>query len=212
MIGRTHRHGVHYPALAAVASVGVRLLDRVAGVHQRRGRAARIRPDEVVHQDEIRAGARERVAPPRARRHSRRRAARTVRPTIRSRSAIASTDGRCPGIRLAEQHVIRAELARDHGVVPRRKSADAGDAVGLQRWQRLLQRLDAGQMRAVGAGARDQFGVAVEQKRRARVLDRGRQRLDARDHGALIGRPQAAPARRRRRRRPAAPGRPVDQR
>ena len=46
---------------------------------------------------------------------------------------------------------------------------------------------DAGQMRAVGAGPRHQFGMAIDQQRRAPVLDRRRQRLDARDHRALVG-------------------------
>ena len=97
------------------------------------------------------------------------------------RSAIASADGRWPlGIGLAEQHVIRAGFARDHRVVPRGQSADAGDAVGLQRWQRLLHGLDAGQMRAVGAGARDQIDMAVEQQRRAASWIAGASALIAR--------------------------------
>ena len=71
--------------------------------------------------------------------------------------------------------------------MPRRKSADAGDAVGLQRRQGIFHRGDAGQMRAIGAGARHQLDMTIEQQRRAAVLDRRRQRLDARDHGALVG-------------------------
>ena len=43
------------------------------------------------------------------------------------------------------------------------------------------------QMRAIGAAAGDQFGVAIEQQRRAIVLNDRRQRLDTGDHGALIG-------------------------
>ena len=42
-------------------------------------------------------------------------------------------------------------------------------------------------MRAVGAGARHQFDMTVEQQRRPGILDRRRQRFHARDHGALIG-------------------------
>ena len=37
---------------------------------------------------------------------------------------------------------------------------------------------------------RDQFDMTVEQQRRAAVLDHRRERLDARDHGALVGRLQ----------------------
>ena len=42
-------------------------------------------------------------------------------------------------------------------------------------------------MRAIGARARHQFDMAVEQQRRAGVLDHGRQRLHTRNHGALVG-------------------------
>ncbi len=42
-------------------------------------------------------------------------------------------------------------------------------------------------MRAIGAAARHQFDMAIQQQRRAAVLNGGRQRLDARDHGALVG-------------------------
>ena len=45
-------------------------------------------------------------------------------------------------------------------------------------------------MRAVRARTRDDLRLAVEQQRRARVLDRGRQRLDARDHAARVRRLQ----------------------
>ena len=92
-----------------------------------------------------------------------------------------------PCVRFAEQHVIGACFARGHRIVPGRETADAGDAVGFQRGQRVLHRCDAGQMRAIGAGASDQFDMTIEQQRRAAVLDRRRQRLDTRDHGALVG-------------------------
>ena len=87
-------------------------------------------------------------------------------------------------IRLAEQHVVGAGFARAHRIVAGDQAADAGDAVGFQRRQRLLHGLDSGQMRAVGAGAGDQFGMAVDQQRRAAILNRRRQGLDARDHAA----------------------------
>jgi hypothetical protein len=71
--------------------------------------------------------------------------------------------------------------------VPRGETADAGDAVGFQRRQRVFHRCDAVEMRAIGAATRHQLNVTVEQQRRAAVLNGGRQRLDARDHGALVG-------------------------
>ncbi len=45
-------------------------------------------------------------------------------------------------------------------------------------------------MRAVGAGTADKFDVSIKQERRARVLDRRRESLDARDHPALIRQPE----------------------
>ena len=53
------------------------------------------------------------------------------------------------------------------------QAAGAGDAVGLERGERSGEGLDAGQMRAVGAGAGDDFGMAVEQKRDIAALDDG---------------------------------------
>ena len=50
----------------------------------------------------------------------------------------------------------------------RGKPADAGDAIGLQRRHRVFHRGDPVQMRAVGAGPRHQFDMAVEQQRRAK--------------------------------------------
>ena len=57
---------------------------------------------------------------------------------------------------------------------------------GLQGGPRGLERLDAGEMRAVGARAGDDVGMAVEQAGRARVLDHGRERLDDVDQAALV--------------------------
>ena len=42
-------------------------------------------------------------------------------------------------------------------------------------------------MRAVRAGARHQFDMALDQERCAGILDRRTKLLDARDHGALVG-------------------------
>ncbi len=90
-------------------------------------------------------------------------------------------------IRLAEQHVVGAGLASDHGVMACRQAANADDAVGFQWRHCLLQRLDTGEMCAVGAGPRDQIGMAIEQNRGAAVLDQRRENLDARHHCAGIG-------------------------
>ena len=43
-------------------------------------------------------------------------------------------------------------------------------------------------MRAIGAGARHDLGMSVEQQRGALVLHGWRQRLDAVDQGAVVGR------------------------
>ena len=163
------------------------LLDRSVDLDQRGLGTARIGPDEIADQHEIGAaggevvrlferggkadaGRLEQLGPP----------VQPLGDRLRRRALALC-------IRFAEQHVIRADLARIHGMVPRRQPADAGDAIGLERWQRLFQRGDAGQVRAVGAATCDQFGMAVDEQRGARLLDRRRQRLDARDHGALIG-------------------------
>ena len=70
------------------------------------------------------------------------------------RSTIAANDGRSPGgLGLAEHHVVGAALGREHGVVPRVQAAAAGDARRLQPFDRRGERLDAGQMRAVGAAS-----------------------------------------------------------
>ncbi len=89
----------------------------------------------------------------------------------------------------------------------RRQSATAGDAVGLERACRILERCDAGQMRAVGAAARNDAGMSVEDQRRVEILHRGRERLDAigqravvvmrqaQQHGCDIGGNRAPPSR-----------------
>ena len=80
-------------------------------------------------------------------------------------------------IRLAKQDVIRPGLARGHGLVPGCKTTDTGNAIGFEDRKRFLHGRQAGQMRAVGPCAGDQFGFAVEQQRHAARLDRGSQRL-----------------------------------
>ena len=69
--------------------------------------------------------------------------------------------------------------------------ADAGDAVGLEDVERGAELRHAGQMRAIGAGARDQLGMAVEQQRHVLVLRDRRKRLGDIDQRALVGFGQA---------------------
>ena len=158
----------------------MRLPDRLPGLRQRRRRAARIGPDEIADQNEIRARTRRIRSPLRASPQSRRKAARTVRPTIAGarRSPRPTAAARARRARRTARSP-RPFRRRPSNRAVSSRPADAGDAVGFQRRQRILQGFDAGQMRAVGAGARDQFDMTVEQQRRAVVLDRGRQRLDA---------------------------------
>src|SRR5271169_1859738 len=56
---------------------------------------------------------------------------------------------------LAEHCVVGANLAGEHGIMTARQAAGAGDALGLERRQRGVERLDPGEMRAIGAGAGD---------------------------------------------------------
>ena len=67
------------------------------------------------------------------------------------------------------------------------QAAGAGDAVGLEAWQRRGERLDAGEMRAIGADPPDDLDAAVEQQRNVAALHRSRNRLGAVDEGALVG-------------------------
>ena len=84
------------------------------------------------------------------------------------RSRIASNDGRCAGgVGLAEHHVVGAAFGCQHRVVSRVQAAAAGDARGLESLAFGGERVDAGQVRAIGAAARRDLGVAVEQQGRA---------------------------------------------
>ena len=53
------------------------------------------------------------------------------------------------------------------------QTAGAGDAVGLEPADRGGERRDAGEMGAVGAGAGDEFGMAVEEERNIAALNDG---------------------------------------
>ena len=71
------------------------------------------------------------------------------------------------------------------------ESAAAGDARWLERRQRRAERVDPGEMRTVGARARRQLGMTVDEQCGALLLHCGRQRLDAVDATALVGLGQA---------------------
>src|SRR3954447_14749320 len=109
----------------------VTLPDRFASVHQRRGGAARIGPDQIADQHEI--GAR---ACKFARLIARCRKADTGRleqfgPPLKPFGNRLSRWPRSASIRLAEQHVVGARLARAHRIVAGDHPADTRDAVRL---------------------------------------------------------------------------------
>ena len=66
------------------------------------------------------------------------------------------------------------------------KAADADDALRLELLQCGGEIVDAGQVGAVGAAARDQARVAVDQQRRASVLHDGNKCFGAVDLRALV--------------------------
>ena len=130
--------------------------------------------------------------PRRAWRQIRRREFRTASAHHATRSATASKEGRSPLVSgLAEHDVVGAGFGGDHGVVPGRKPAAAGDARRLERRQRGFERIDPAQMGAVGAGACHEIGMPVEEQRCALVLHRRRKRLDVIDLPAFVGIRQA---------------------
>ena len=105
---------------------------------------------------------------------------------------MASNGGRPPqAIGLAEHHVIGASLACEHGIMTAAQAAGAGDAVGFERADRGGQRLDAGEMGAVGAGAGRELGMAVEQKRNVAALNDGGDGFGAVGQRALVARFEA---------------------
>ena len=89
--------------------------------------------------------------------------------------------------RLAEHDVIGPSLGREHGIMTAVQAAAAGDAVGLEQRKRRGKRLDPGQMRAIGAGARDQFRFVFKQQCDIAPLHDLGHRLGAVDERALVG-------------------------
>ena len=90
-------------------------------------------------------------------------------------------------VRLAEHDVVGAGFGCEHGVVPGRKPAAAGDARRLERRERRPEGVDPVEVRAVGARARREIGMAAEEERRAGVLYGWRERLGVIDLRALVG-------------------------
>ena len=67
------------------------------------------------------------------------------------------------------------------------KSADAGDAIGLEHAERGREGFDPAEMGAVGADARDDLRTIVEEEGDIAALHRARNRFRAVDQGALVG-------------------------
>jgi hypothetical protein len=86
----------------------------------------------------------------------------------------------------AEHHVIGASLAGEHGIMTAAQAPGAGDTVGLEHAERGGERRDPGEMGAVGAGAGDDFGMAVEEKRNIAALNDGSDGFDAVDQRAFV--------------------------
>ena len=147
-------------------------------------KAAPVAPDGLADRDEIRARARQRLDFVDIRRIGDARNLENLRPP--GDPVQHGLEGGPAAVRLAEHDVVGARFASQHGVVAGRESAAAGDTVGLERRSRGLERIGPGQVRAVGFGARDEPGMAVEQQRRPVALDQDAQRLDALEQGGLV--------------------------
>ena len=172
-----------FPDVAACAC-----LDRLLDLDQRRLGAARIGPDEIADQHEIRAGGGE-------------------------FGGLFARDGKADAGRL-EQFVPPLQALGDRlrrGPLPARRrvrrtarsrrraspAAIESCRVASPPTPAMRSGFSDGSASSIAAmpvrcapsapAARHQFDMAVEQQRRTAVLDRRRQRLDARDHGALVG-------------------------
>ncbi len=87
----------------------------------------------------------------------------------------------------AERHIVGASLAREHGIITAAQAAGAGDPIGLQHGKRCGESIDPLQMRAVGAGARHNPGMAIDQRRDIAPLRHAGCRSGALDQRALLG-------------------------
>jgi hypothetical protein len=94
-------------------------------------------------------------------------------------------------IGFAEHDVVGTSFAGEHGIMTIMQPAGAGDAVGLERAKRVGKRRHAGEMSAIGAGARHDLSMAVEEKRGVAALDGGRHCFSTVDQRALVARFEA---------------------
>ena len=161
-----------FPNAAACACA-----NRLLGIDQRRLGAARIGPDEIADQHEIRAGRGEFGRLPRARRQSRRRAARTIRPTI-------AAARRSPPSRAARRRHRVRRTARSRRRARLRPSNRAASQARRRR------RCDRASATAAPPPARRCRSDARHRRRRAPPVRHGRRAAAPRRHS---GSPAPAP-------------------
>ena len=77
-------------------------------------------------------------------------------------------------------------LIHIYGIMTAAQTAGAGDAIGLKQRNRGGKRLDARKMRAIGARARRNLGVAIDEECDIATLHQRGRRFDAVDQGALV--------------------------
>ncbi len=174
---------------------------RCAAARDRGGWPARVVPDEVADRDEIGAGRGQRRDLVEARGKADAGNLEHLRPP--GDPLDDRVECRPPAVcGLAEHHVVGAALGRDHGVVPRLQPAAARDALGLEAFDRGRGNRRVSVRCAPSAPARATISGWPSSRALRRPACTGRkQRLDAVDQRALVGRPAAAAARRRCRRR-----------
>src|SRR4029077_6918565 len=81
-------------------------------------------------------------------------------------------------VRLAEHDVIRAQLARDHGIVPGREPPATSDTIRLEAGKRRLQRFHSAEMGTVGSRTYRKLGISVEEESNPLFLHPRSERLD----------------------------------
>ena len=163
------------------------LVDYIAYLDQCCTRASRILPDEIADENEIRAGFREQS------RFVQRCGIADAGRLEHFGPPLQPVENRLFGwalaviVGFAEQYVICSGFSGHHGIVPCVQSADAENAIRLQRCKRIFQSFDAGDVRAICARARGEFEMTVKQKCGAGILDNRRNRFGALNHAAFVG-------------------------
>ena len=155
------------------------------------GDRSRIAPHPIAERDEIGAGFDQRRDFRRIGGEADARRFEHFRPP--ADAVFDRTEGRALAvlIGLAEHHVIGARFGRAHGVMARFQSSGAGDPVRLEPANRFAKFGKTSQMSAIGAGARHQVGMAIEQQRDVTLLHDTADFLGAVDQRALVARRQA---------------------